>query len=426
MMAVETKGAVFEMEFVRENRQSAPVEAQTNDPARATEPRSPSQPNAQAGSVAPNARVRASDARVYASDVSAGPARPFAPESPGHMFQQISRALAEFDAEPTAPARTPAASAVPSNPARAVPSDLDEAQVIRLLLKNASLLAKAKEHRLTQNLLRNVLIRSPEHPEALEQMGASLREEGRLDEALKCFRALAKTTRSADAQVLVAETLYLQERDDMALAAYREALRRGLSNPNHLFETYKNVGNIHVRARDFDSAEEFYDKAYLISPESDVLMVNYGTLEIQRENFSSAVERFRRAVEINPDSDRGWVGLAMVHRLMGDRELAKANIERALDTNSQNRTAIRLVVEWCAEEMSYGSAIRRLQDYLAGQGGEDAEMAFTLAKIFTQVGRFSEARIEMERVLALDPFLEGAEALAGALDAEIARREEKK
>ncbi|MEK7357959.1 MAG: tetratricopeptide repeat protein, partial [Bdellovibrionota bacterium] len=226
---------------------------------------------------------------------------------------------------------------------------------------------------------------------------------------------------SAEAQLQVAETLYLCERDDMALAAYREVMKKGVADPQQLFAIYKNVGNIHVRAGDYESAEEYYDKAYTIFPESDILLVNYGTLEIQRGSWDAAVERFRQAVAANAQNDRAWVGLAMVHRTMGDLELAKGNVERALDINPSNRTALKLAVEWSIQDYEYGPALRRLEAYVSDAGGEDAEMCFIFAKLLVQAGRLSQARIELERVLALDPGIEGGDALARALDRELIR-----
>lgn len=330
----------------------------------------------------------ATTARSSKSDTAAGPARPLA---------QMQDAIHEFDRSQ---------------------SPQPASDVVEILMKNATVLFKAGEHRLASNILRSVLMRQPDHAGALRIMGDCNREIGRYEDALKCYRALSKNERTPDNQILIADTLYLGERDEMALAAYREALKMVLEDKSVLFDVYKNVGNIHVRLGDFESAEEFYNKAYVINPDSDVLMTNYGTLEIQRENIGEAVSRFRRAVEINPQNDRGWVGLAMVHRHMGDLDLAWANIQRALDINSANRTAIRMLVEWSVQDHKPSVAIERLQEYLA-QEGEDAEMSFTLAKIFTYSGRLAEARLEMERVLALDPAIEGADALAKALDREI-------
>ena len=288
-------------------------------------------------------------------------------------------------------------------------------------MKNASILMEAGESRLAFNILRNVLIRRPDHPDALRGMGSSLRDAGRFDEALKCFRALYKVTRDTGAQILVAETLYLCERDEMALCAYREVMKKGGADSAQFFEIYKNVGNIHVRAGDFESAEEYYDKAYTISPESDILLVNYGTLEIQRGAWDAAVQRFRQAVAANLRNDRAWVGLAMVHQAMGDLELAKGNVEQALDINPANRTALKLAVEWSLRDFDPSPALRRLETYVSGSGGEDAEMCFIFAKLLVQAGRLAQARIELERVLALDPGIEGGDALARVLDRELIR-----
>lgn len=340
-------------------------------------------------------------------DVSAGPARP---------FSDFKEALREFDAEVSeAPKGI-------SNQRESLPPVPDHPQLIGTLMKNATILSANGEHRLSENILRNVLVRAPNHPEALKQMGICLRETMRHEDALKCFRALAKIRFDADAAVLVADALYLLERDEEALQGYFEALRLGVEESARLFEIYKNLGNIYVRAGDFDAAEEYYDKAYTLNHQSDVLLVNYGTLEIQRERFDEAVERFRQAIELNTNNDRAWVGLAMVHRQKGDFELARANIERAMDVNRGNRTALRLVIDWGVQDGAWSAVIARLQDYL-GQNGEDAEMSFTLAKVFTHVGRLREARLEVERVLALDPLIEGGEPLKIALDREIARME---
>jgi tetratricopeptide (TPR) repeat protein len=196
-------------------------------------------------------------------------------------------------------------------------------------------------------------------------------------------------------------------------------LKNVITDASLLFEVYKNVGNIHTRAGDFEAAEEYYDKAYTLRPDSDVLLVNYGTLEVQRGAWNEAVTRFRSAVEINAQSDRGWVGLALVHHSMGDFELAKANLQRALDINGANRTALKLAVDWAQADQNFTFAIAQLESYVGTQGFEDAEMAFLLARTLVQAGRFSAARIELERVLALDPAFESADSLARALDRHI-------
>lgn len=290
-----------------------------------------------------------------------------------------------------------------------------------VLMTHASTLIANEDYRLAIHLLRTALMRFPNHQDALLQMGFCLREIGLFEEAIKCFKALIKNGDDVHAKLMLAETYYLMERDEIALATYRDALRTVINDQHWLFDTYKNMGNIHVRSGDFEGAEEYYNKAYAIEPLSDVLMVNFGTLEVQRENLADAVERFRAAVELNSKNDRAWVGLAMVHRTMGDHELAWANLERALDMNPNNRTALKLAIAWGDEDYRFEPAIRSLQTYISDRGGEDAEMCFSLAKIFVATGRLHDARIEMERVLSLDPGIEGALNLQKILDVEIER-----
>jgi tetratricopeptide (TPR) repeat protein len=352
-------------------------------------------------------------------DVAAGPAR---------LFTELKDAIQEFDAEvaadPRAANQYQTQSQGPQNQGQspALPPVPDHPRLIESLMKNAGILIENREYRLAINILRNVLFRAPDHPEALLRMGVCMRETSHYEEALKCFKALAKVRQDATSFAALGDIYYLLENDPNARQAYLEALKMGIAETERLFDVFKNLGNIYVRAGDFDLAEEYYDKAYAISRQSDILLVNYGTLEIQRERFDEAVERFRVAIDINPQNDRAWVGLAMVYRHKGDYELARANVERALDINRSNRTALRLMIDWGVQDGAWNSVISSLTEYL-DENGEDAEMAFTLARVFTHVGRLKEARFEIERVLALDPTTEGAEPLKIALDREISRIE---
>jgi Flp pilus assembly protein TadD len=162
------------------------------------------------------------------------------------------------------------------------------------------------------------------------------------------------------------------------------------------------MGNIYVRQGDFDAAEEFYNKAYTLNSGSDVLLVNFGTLEVQRNDFNKSLYCFRKAVELNDKNDKAWVGLAMVHNQLGDCELAWANIERAIDTNINNRTAVHLAANWGVRDGKISSAIESLQNYL-GAVEQDEEMSMVLINLFCMLGHYDEALLEIERVLLWNP-----------------------
>lgn len=280
-------------------------------------------------------------------------------------------------------------------------------ETIEQWTQHAATLIRYREYGAAQNLLRHALTRDSHCIRAISLMAIVMEKTGHPEEAVKCRRALVRIEPSADHQLDLAALYYGLENDEAALATYQDALATHAVPEARLFEVYKNMGNILVRRADFDGAEDFYNRAFTIEPKSDSLLVNFGTLEINRDDLEAAGSRFRSAIEINEACDRAWVGLALVHRAKGDFELSWANLERALDLNASNRTAMKLIVEWAVRDGRVQAAAARLEKYLAGDG-EDAEMAFSLAKCQTLLGRFHDALFECERVVALDPEQEEA------------------
>ena len=56
--------------------------------------------------------------------------------------------------------------------------------------------------------------------------------------------------------------------------------------------------------------KKYYNKAYTLDPDSDVLLVNFGSLALFAVGNSTRHSRvFREAVTINDQNDKGWVGL---------------------------------------------------------------------------------------------------------------------
>jgi len=281
-------------------------------------------------------------------------------------------------------------------------------------LRHAKTLVEFSDFAESLPLLRNVLFKNSQHVEAIELMAIALEGLERFHDALKCRRALMKLRPSTAARLDLARLYYQSESDDAALELYQQVLTNEVVPEGRLFEVHKNVGNIFVRRGDFEMAEDHYNRAFSIDSKSDVLLVNFGTLEINRDNLDAAAERFRSALAINASNDRAWVGLALVHRAKGDFELSWGNLERALDLAPHNRTALRLQVEWAVRDGRIHAAIDRVRSHL-DRDSEDSELAFSLAKCLTLVGRFDEALFECERVVAFDPEQEEAYRLRRVL-----------
>ena len=273
---------------------------------------------------------------------------------------------------------------------------------IEKYIKNAKILMKHGEYRLAMNLLRQGSNLNSKDPAVLSLLATCLENSSNMKEALIVRKAQAQYDYSFDSLYAYASALYKSGNDQEALDKYFEALAILTEENSTLFELYKNMGNIFVRKGDFDAAEEYYNKAYTLNSQSDVLLVNFGTLEVQRNDFDKSLYCFRKAVEINPENDKAWVGLAMVHNQVGDSDLAWANIESAIDINKKNRTAVHLAANWGVRDGKIQKAIEVLQDYLASVE-EDEDMSLVLINLFCTVGNLDGALLEIERVLLWNP-----------------------
>ena len=281
---------------------------------------------------------------------------------------------------------------------------------LRGLMGQALLLVDNGEYRLAQALLRRILERDPFFSEAIRWQAYCFRQTGDFENAIRCAVALSRLSPGEESFCQLAELYYVSGNEKEAIKLYEQALAQiDYESPN-LFEIYKNLGNICLRAGNVDAAEENYNRAYTLSPHSDVLLVNFGTLEVQRKNYELAAERFRKALELNQNNDKAWVGLALVHRQKGDVDLSWGSIEKALDLNPENKTALSVSIQWGIEDWRFDVPIRRLTDYV-GQNGEDADMSYSLSALLFRSGRVSEADLEIERTLSLHPDRKDAQEL---------------
>lgn len=270
----------------------------------------------------------------------------------------------------------------------------------------ARLLIAHKEFAPAQKLLRSVLAQSPYSTAAIRAMAECAAALGHEDERLRLLESLVRVDDHPENLLLLAGALYDRGQDQDALRIYLTASRSIESDSPLLFDIYKSLGNIFVRCHDFESAEENYNKAYAIDPDSAILLVNFGTLEIQRNNWNEAIQRFRDAILVDNEFDRAWVGLAIAHRQFGDIELSWANLAKALDINPENVTALQLGLSWVVKDQCWPTVRRWLQTYLARKS-EDASMSLALAQLSFLQGWWKAAAVELTRALSLDPLIPG-------------------
>jgi len=276
---------------------------------------------------------------------------------------------------------------------------------IGTFLINAEMLIKNCEVDLAKGLIYKSLALDSRHPHAL-RLAAQVLDPKNSDQLIRIYQQLALVEPIFANLIMLANCYYKRGEDQLAYAAYSEALSIAPdltdSNKETFFEIYKNCGAILTRDGDFPGAEEFFHKAFVINPQSDQLLVNLGTLEIQMNEAKHAVDRFREALEINPKNDKAWVGLALIHYSMGDVQLALGNVENAIELNPKNRTAVHIFANWCVKEEKIHAAIERLQNFVS-LADYDEEMSLLLIHLMCMVNQIKAAQIECERVFSWNP-----------------------
>jgi Tfp pilus assembly protein PilF len=271
-----------------------------------------------------------------------------------------------------------------------------------MMIANADLLYKHEEKSLAISLIRQALYLNSNHPEALKRLAMWMSEQDQLPIKTRALEALSRADMQFDTVARLAHCYYSAGEDQLAKDTYFEALKLLTDESSELFEVYKNLGNIALREKDFEAAEELYNKAFTLRSSSDILAVNLGTLSLQQNELEEAAVRFRTALNINRKNDKAWVGLAMVHNQKGDFNLAKGNLENALDANPKNRTAVHLLANWSLRNHDFSSAIESLEIYLSHHDC-DKEMSLILIHMFVLRNQITEALLEVERVLLWEP-----------------------
>lgn len=258
---------------------------------------------------------------------------------------------------------------------------------------NAKVLIQNDEYALALNLLRSCSSLDPFNQYILDALFSALVKCEKLSEAQTVAETNFKFNYSLARCLELADIYFLNGKDEESLKLYFDCLSNVIENEEVLFKIYKNIANIYVKFREFDSAEEFFNKSYKIKDDSDVLLVNMGVLEFQKCDLDKSLFCFRKAIEINNNNDKAWVGLAMTHIELGDKELSWGNLTKALDINSQNKTALKLLCQFFSESEKNAQCRGYLLKYLEQQNF-DEEISMLLIQNLVHDGDFFNAYLE--------------------------------
>lgn len=222
---------------------------------------------------------------------------------------------------------------------------------------------------------------------------------------IKTLEAIAKITGSQISHLDYMAALYNEGRLNEALDVGLMLQDQEMTAVNAKYFTRMMI-KIYLEFCDYEGVEEVLQN-YVKNYELDDLMFwGKGFVALAYGHQDDALDFFRKALNQNPRNDGAWVSIAMLHDEMGDRELALANLERALDVNPVNATGLKLLARWHKSDLnSKRHVIERLSLYLS-RYNFDEELSLCYVQLLHENNAAAVARFELEKQLLNNPYHE--------------------
>jgi len=243
---------------------------------------------------------------------------------------------------------------------------------------------------------------------AYTNLGAALRSQGRVDEAVSDFeRALEVRPHFVDAENDLGEARLSQGRTDEAIPHFLAALR---AKPD-FFDAHINLADALDKLGKYNDSAALYRAALQAQPENAAARSGLGMVLAEQGQAEKALQEVREAIRINPD-------YAGAHYDLG---LLLAGQGRTEEAGVQFSEAIRLQPNDAAAHYNLGTAFGaqgRLTEAIdqftvaLRLRPEYVNAHVNLGKAFASLGRFDEAIAQFSSALRIDPsFTEAREDL---------------
>ena len=166
------------------------------------------------------------------------------------------------------------------------------------------------------------------------------------------------------------------------------------------YEINKELGECYLFMGDFDKAESYYQKAVVAAPEQADAYLGLATVSVQKGDLDQAAAHYAKSNDLKV-SDKPLAGLGLIEMEKGLHSEAMSHFMQALDMNPGNMVAINGLVQ----EGYFQDRLEEIIPYLqAAIDLDDAEpVRYTLAGCLTALGRDEEAKIELEKLLGVNP-----------------------
>lgn len=248
-------------------------------------------------------------------------------------------------------------------------------------------------------MLRRAVELAPNDANAHNNLGALLREQGKLDEAATSFRRAIKiNSKLADAHCGLGLVLQSKGLGREALASLRQALK---INPD-LADAHNNMGLLLQSNGQLDEAVACFRRAVQIKQDFVEAYTNLGAVLHIQSQLDAALASLYKAVEVNPNYPQAHYNLGVV--LIAHEQLDKAS--------ASFRRALELKPDYAEASNNLGGVLKKLGQADAAITSfrrtleikpDHAEAHFNLAFMLEEQGQHEAALVSIRRALEIKP-----------------------
>jgi tetratricopeptide (TPR) repeat protein len=177
-------------------------------------------------------------------------------------------------------------------------------------------------------------------------------------------RKLVEMEPTVDNQFLLSNALTVAEQEREALDVLHQIVDQSTEPSWLLYTVYKNIGSLYLRCKDFEAAEEYYNRAYTMNAEDLNLELCYGYLFLHSKRLEEAKTKFASILDRDKDFIEASIGLALVHASVGEYDLSCANLSNVLEKNPSHKLALYLHFNWSQLGAASPSTIDLINTFL--------------------------------------------------------------
>jgi protein O-GlcNAc transferase len=258
---------------------------------------------------------------------------------------------------------------------------------------------KAGRLRKAEDIYRNILRASPDHPDALHLLGLIAHQVGKHEAAIELIRkAIAIRPSVPDFHNNLGEAYRALRRYGEARARYEHAL----SLRPDFSEAHNNLALVLLEEGDREGALKCVRRALELKPDSHEALNNYGFILLQEGKTEEAVGYFRRSLSIRPDYADPYLNLGNVSREQGRTNEAIGFYRRALELRPNHGKTHNNLGTLFQELGDVVQATAHFEKAIAAEPNNPDPLN-NLAMTLHEQGRVEEAINRYEAALAVEP-----------------------